>query len=76
MEFVTAVDSRGRISIPRQAREAMGLKSGDLVLIKIRGDGVAELIPLHRAFEDVFRAFNEKLRDWREEDHEASRVLE
>ncbi|MBI4495265.1 MAG: AbrB/MazE/SpoVT family DNA-binding domain-containing protein [Chloroflexi bacterium] len=41
------ITSRGRITIPRQVREAIGLDSGDQVVFVIE-DGKAYLHPVHR----------------------------
>lgn len=32
------VDSRGRIVLPRSVRAALGIKPGDLVLVRVEGD--------------------------------------
>ncbi len=43
-------------------------------MLKVRGDTV-ELLILDRIYEDLAAVFEERFRDWREEDHEASRLL-
>ncbi len=73
---VVRLDQRGRLVLPRDVREAMGLDEGSRLLVKLREDGVIELIPLDGLYERVSSVFRKRLKDWREEDHEASRLLE
>ncbi len=73
---VVRLDQRGRLVLPRDVREAIGLGEGSRLLVKLREDGVIELIPLDGLYERVSGVFRRKLRNWREEDHEASRLLE
>ena len=73
---VVRLDQRGRLVLPRDVREALGLNEGSRLLVKLREDGVIELIPLDSLYERVSSIFRRKLRNWREEDHEASRLLE
>ncbi|AEM39618.1 transcriptional regulator, AbrB family [Pyrolobus fumarii 1A] len=76
MQRVVRLDSRGRILLPREVREALGLREGSKIAIRVRSDNVIELVPLDKLYERVSRVFREKMRDWREEEHEATRVLE
>lgn len=39
------VTSKGQITIPKPARDAVGLGSGDRVCFTVRADGVIELVP-------------------------------
>ena len=73
--FVVRVDEKGRIVLPAEVRRALGVRAGDRVVVVVRGDGVAEVYPLARLLERVRRVFEEKLRGWREEEHEASKLL-
>ena len=73
---IVQLDQRGRLVLPRDVREALGLNEGSRLLVKLREDGVIELIPLDNLYERVSSIFRRKLRDWSEEDHEASRLLE
>ncbi len=73
---VVRLDQRGRLVLPRDVREALGLNEGARLLVKLREDGVIELIPLDNLYERVSSIFRRKLRNWHEEDHEASRLLE
>jgi AbrB family looped-hinge helix DNA binding protein len=40
---VTTLSSKNQIVIPREAREALGLKAGDQLLVVVRGDKVIAL---------------------------------
>jgi len=76
MEYVVSIDERGRVLIPGEVRRRVGLKGRSRVLVRVREDGVIELIPLEKLFSEVSKIFEEKFRGWREEEHEASRILE
>lgn len=58
------LDKRGRIVIPAEARKRVDLKAGGRVVIRVRDDGVVEVVPLDKFFEEVSRVFEEKLKDW------------
>ena len=75
MEIVVAVDDRGRVLIPREVRRRLGIRGKSRMLLRVRGDGVIELIPLDKLFREVSEIFERRFRDWREEDHEATRLL-
>ena len=70
------MDDRGRLVLPREVREAVGLGAGSRLLVRLRSDGVIELVPFDRLYEKVTRVFRERLRGWREEEHEAYKLLE
>jgi AbrB family looped-hinge helix DNA binding protein len=40
---VTTLSSKNQIVIPREAREALGLKAGDQLLVVVRGDKIIAL---------------------------------
>jgi len=75
MEFVVSIDERGRILLPSELRRRLGLRKGDKVVIKVRDEGVIELYLLSRLYSKVSNVFEEKFKNWREEDHEASKLL-
>jgi len=75
MEYVVSIDERGRIVLPAEVRRRLGLKSKRKVLIRVRDDGVIELIIMDKIYNDIARVFEEKFKNWREEDHEASKLL-
>ena len=74
MEYVVIIDKRGRIVIPAEVRKRLGLRGGQRVLLKVKGD-VVELLVIDRIYEDLATVFEERFRGWREEDHEASKLL-
>ena len=76
MEYMVSIDERGRVLIPGEVRRRVGLRGRSRVLIRVREDGVIELVPLERLFGEVSKIFEEKFQGWREEEHEASRILE
>ncbi len=76
MAQVVSVDERGRIALPKGVREKAGIKAPGRVVVWVRGDGVVEVYSYEKLLEDVRKRIGSKLRGWREEDHEASRVLE
>jgi len=76
LEYVSIVDDRGRIVVPAEVRRRAGLRAGSRVVVRVKSGGVVEIIPLDRLLEEVAAIFEEKLKSWREEEHEASRFLE
>ncbi|OYT56267.1 MAG: AbrB family transcriptional regulator [Desulfurococcales archaeon ex4484_217_2] len=75
MEVVVAVDERGRVLIPGEVRRRLGIRGKSKLLLRVRNDGVIELVPLDKLYKEVSRIFEDKFRDWREESHDASRIL-
>ncbi len=75
MEYVVSIDERGRIVLPAEVRRRLGLKGKRKVLIRVRNNGVVELIVMNKIYNDIARVFEEKFKNWREEDHEASKLL-
>lgn len=45
---LATVTSRGRITIPKPARETLGIRPGDRVQFLIREDGIVQLLPQTR----------------------------
>lgn len=43
MPVSVKLSSKHQIVVPREAREALGLKAGDRLLVSVREDGVVEL---------------------------------
>ena len=76
MERVVTLDVRGRVLIPGEVRRKLGIRGRSKLLLRVRDDGVIELIPLNKLYTEVSRVFEVKFRGWREESHEASRILE
>jgi len=73
---IVVIDGKGRIVIPVRIRESVGLKPGDKVIVRARGDGVIEVISLENLKKEVYEIARKKFANWREEDHEATRFLE
>ncbi len=74
MEYVVTIDERGRIVIPAEVRRRLGIRGKRRVLLRVKGSGSLEIVLSDRIYEEVARAFEEKFKGWREEDHEASRL--
>ena len=75
MEKVVILDERGRVLIPVEVRRKLGIRGRSKLLLRVRDDGVIELIPLNKLYTEVSRVFEVRFRGWREEDHEATRLL-
>ncbi len=75
MEYVVIVDDRGRIVLPVEVRRKLGIRGKRKVLLRVRDDNIIEIIVLDKLYNDVVKVFEEKFKNWREEDHEASKLL-
>jgi len=75
MEYVVVIDERGRLVLPSVVRRKLGIKGRSRVLIRVRDDGILELYSLNKLYEEVSRVFEERFNGWKEEDHEASKLL-
>ncbi len=75
MEYVVTLDERGRIVLPVEVRQRLGIKGRRKVLLRVREDNVVELIILNKLYDDVIKVFEDKFKNWKEEDHEASKLL-
>lgn len=73
--YVVSIDERGRILIPAEVRRELGIGKGSQLILRVVGEGRVELVPLDRELSEVARLFEEKLKGWREEDHEAAKLL-
>lgn len=49
MPTTVKMSSKNQIVVPKEAREALGLRAGDRLVISVRDDGVAEM---RRSVED------------------------
>ncbi|MGI0080324.1 MAG: AbrB/MazE/SpoVT family DNA-binding domain-containing protein [Nitrososphaerales archaeon] len=69
------IDEKGRIVIPKEARERAGIKSRTKLSIEVRGPGIIQL----RDYEIMTRAVQnvamKKLKGWKEEDHKEDKLL-
>ena len=52
------VSSRGQLVIPKEARDACGIRGGSEILVKTREDGVIELRPLRRNVAEIFKGLS------------------
>jgi len=59
-----------------EVRRKLGIRGRSKLLLRVKDDGIIELIPLNKLYTEVSRVFKVKFRGWREESHEASRILE
>lgn len=75
-EYLVSVDDRGRVLLPREVRERLGIRGRDRLVLRLRSDGVIEMYRLEELRAAVEEVARRKLRGWREEDHEATRLLE
>lgn len=75
MEKMVFIDNRGRLVIPREIREIMGIEKGCKAIVKVKNKEVLEVIILSKLRDRLAKIFNEKFRDWREDEHEASKFL-
>ncbi len=62
--------------LPVEARRRLGIRKGSRVPLKVTSDNPAGTIVLDKLYEEVSKIFDEKFKDWKEEDHEASKMLE
>lgn len=56
-EYVVAVTSRGRITIPAEARLHLGISAHDKLTFVIEEDGRVRVKPATVSTEDTFRSF-------------------
>ncbi len=57
---VATVTSKGQVTIPKQVREHLGVKSGDKLEFRVGEDGGVTLLPVTRTADSVFGAFAHK----------------
>jgi len=76
LSYVVIIDDRGRMVLPAEVRRKLDIKKGSRVLLKVTSDSSAEIIVLDKLYEEVSKIFDEKFKGWKEEDHEASKMLE
>jgi AbrB family looped-hinge helix DNA binding protein len=56
------VTSKGQITIPREIRERLHIKTGDRLDFRVEADGAVRIVPVARKVADVFGAFARKSR--------------
>jgi len=76
MSKVAKVTAKGQTTIPRQVREALQVKPGDLIAWAIGEDGRVEVRRVQPADLEYLRAVEETLSEWNSpEDGDAYRDL-
>ena len=75
MEYVVTSDERGRIVLPAEVRQRLGIKGKRKVLLRVREDNVIEVTILNKLYHNVVKVFEDKFKNWKEENHEASKPL-
>lgn len=75
MEYMVIMDERGRIIIPSKIRKILKVEGGNKFIIRVKSEGIVELIPISKIHRELTEIFEGKFRGWREEDHEASKEL-
>jgi len=51
---LSTITSKGQITVPKEVRDVLGLKTGDRVDFRLEKDGSARMLPLSRKVSDVF----------------------
>jgi AbrB family looped-hinge helix DNA binding protein len=51
------VTSKGQITIPKEIRERLHIKTGDRLDFRVEGDGAVRIVPIARKVAEVFGAF-------------------
>lgn len=76
MARVAKVTTKGQTTIPRQVREALQVKAGDLIAWEIGEDGRVEVRRVQPLDLDYLRAVQETLSEWNSpEDDESYRDI-
>lgn len=74
MSEPVGIDEKGRLILPKKIREGARIEVPGVLIALAKGDGRVELVrvdPEMRSAKDIARR---KLKGWREEDHEATRI--
>jgi len=75
-EYVVVLDEKNRLQVPAELRKKLGLSPRSRVVLRLRPDGVVEMLPLERLRREATEAAERLLEGWREDRHEATRLLE
>lgn len=57
---IATVTSKGQVTIPKQVREHLQVKSGDKLEFRVGEDGTVSLVPITRSAAAAFGAFAHK----------------
>ncbi|WP_105318329.1 AbrB/MazE/SpoVT family DNA-binding domain-containing protein [Thermus tenuipuniceus] len=55
--YVVQVGSKGRVVLPAEVREALGLREGERLLSTVEPEGTVRVEPLRKAVEEVYGLF-------------------
>jgi len=73
-ETVT-VDDKGRLVLPKRVREEARIKANTLLMVNIVEEGRVELIDPDVLMRKARIVATAKLKGWKEDDHEATRLI-
>lgn len=73
-ESVT-IDEKGRLVLPKGARERAGIKLRSRLLVEVRGPGIIELRDYETLSHSVQKVAAKKLAGWKEEEHREDKSL-
>jgi len=73
MKMVVKIDKKGRITLPKKIRGKVGID--DEALIEVKRDSI-EIKPVDSALKKAMEIAEHKLKGWKEEEHEAEKLLE
>lgn len=75
MSGTVVVDSKGRVVLPKKIREQADITVNTRLVARVKGKGKIELINPDILMLKAQEIGAKKLADWREEDHEATKLL-
>ena len=55
--YVVQVGSKGRVVLPAEVREALGLREGERLLFTVEPEGTVRVEPLRKVVEEVYGLF-------------------
>lgn len=73
-KLVVSIDEKGRLVLPKEARSRAGIRTPGKLLVTIE-PGAVKLIPIELIKENVRKIAREKLKDWKEDEHEATKLI-
>jgi len=75
MSKVVTIDRKGRLLLPKGIRKAAKLSAPGNLLVKVKSAGRVELFSVDSEMMKARRVAERKLANWREDDHEATRLV-
>jgi AbrB family looped-hinge helix DNA binding protein len=76
MAKAVVMDRKGRLVVPKDVREAAGIKAPASLVIEAEGEGRVALYSMEKKLERARQIGKKKLAGWVEEKHEATRFAE